>query len=149
MAVTLGELAVRFGCELKGDPDLRVEAVATLQNAGAGSIGFLANPKYRGQLAATRAAAVILERKFADECPVAALISPNPYATYARIAGLLYAQPAPQPGVHPAASVDSGATVAASAAVGPSAVIEGGVKIGERVAIGPGCILMQGAEIGN
>ena len=33
MAVSLGELAVRFGCELRGDPDTLVERVGTLANA--------------------------------------------------------------------------------------------------------------------
>ena len=55
MSLSLGELAVRFGCELRGDPDTRIERVATLANADGASIAFLANPRYRPQLAATRA----------------------------------------------------------------------------------------------
>ena len=45
MPVRLGELAVRFGCELRGDPDVAVERVATLQDSGPGALTFLANPK--------------------------------------------------------------------------------------------------------
>src|SRR5207244_3508710 len=60
MSVSLGELAVRFGCELRGDPDRRVGHVATLANADERSLAFLANPHYRQQLAATRAADVRL-----------------------------------------------------------------------------------------
>src|SRR5688572_16092273 len=111
MAFTLGALAVRFGCELKGDPDVEVDTVATLQNAGPRSVTFLANPKYRRQLADTRAAAVVLEPKFADAAPVSALLSANPYATYARIATLLHPEPAAAPGIHPAASVHPEAQV--------------------------------------
>ena len=33
MSVSLGELAVRFGCELRGDPDVRVDSVASLASA--------------------------------------------------------------------------------------------------------------------
>ena len=55
MSVSLGELAVRFGCELRGDPDTRIERVATLATADAGSLAFLANPRYRTQLGETRA----------------------------------------------------------------------------------------------
>ena len=86
----LAELAVRFGCELRGDPDAEVDHVATLQDAAAGSLAFLANPRYQRHLAATRATAVVLDASLADECPVAALVHPNPYATYARIATLLH-----------------------------------------------------------
>jgi hypothetical protein len=41
--VSLGQLAVRFGCGLRGDPDRAVDSVATLAG-GPGSLGFLANP---------------------------------------------------------------------------------------------------------
>ena len=65
MTVTLGELAVRFGCELRGDPAVTVDSVAALSQAGPRSITFLANPKYVAQLAGTRAGAVILDAKSA------------------------------------------------------------------------------------
>ena len=91
MSVSIGELAVRFGCELRGDPDTRVERVATLANADQHSLAFLANPRYRSQLAATRAAAVVLGARDATGSPAALLLCANPYATYARIAALLLA----------------------------------------------------------
>ena len=56
MGIALGELAVRFGCELSGDPDLVVDHVAPLLSAGPGALSFLANPRLASQLAATRAA---------------------------------------------------------------------------------------------
>ena len=43
--LSLGEIAVRFGCILKGDPDLRVSRVAALESADAASVTFLANPR--------------------------------------------------------------------------------------------------------
>src|SRR5271170_3153292 len=100
MGVSLGELAVRFGCELRGDPDIRVERVATLGGAAAGALSFLANPRYRTQLAATRAAAVVLNAEAAVDCPTAMLLSENPYVTYARIAALLHPPPPLAAGVH-------------------------------------------------
>ena len=75
MGTTLGELAVRFGLELAGDPAVTVDAVATLQSAGPGTISFLANPRYRRHLASTRASAVVLDAATASACPVAALVS--------------------------------------------------------------------------
>ncbi len=86
---SLGELAVRFGLELRGDPSLRVSRVATLHNAAPGSISFFANARYRQALAATGATAVLIAAQDLSRCPVAALIDPNPYLAYARIAALL------------------------------------------------------------
>ena len=60
MPIKLGELAAQFDCELVGDPDIIIDNVAGLQNAGPRSLSFLSNPKFRKQLAATSAAAVVL-----------------------------------------------------------------------------------------
>jgi UDP-3-O-[3-hydroxymyristoyl] glucosamine N-acyltransferase len=145
---SLGELAVRFGLGLQGDPDLTVRRVATLSNADSGTLSFLANSRYRKQLDSTRATAVLIGPENAEGCPVAALIDPNPYLAYARIADLLHPQAQAAAGLHPTAVVSSGAHVPASASVGPLAVIEDEAHIGERVFVGPGCIVQRGARIG-
>jgi UDP-3-O-[3-hydroxymyristoyl] glucosamine N-acyltransferase len=149
MPASLGELAVRFGCALKGDPDIQVSHVETLEAADPGSVSFLANPRYRRFLAGTRAGAVLLEEKFAAECPVPALVCRNPYATYARIASLLHPEPAVVPGRHPTAAIDPSASVDPTAHVAAHAVIGPGVTIGARVAVGPGCVVMEQARIGS
>jgi UDP-3-O-[3-hydroxymyristoyl] glucosamine N-acyltransferase len=146
---SLGELAVRFGLELRGAPDTRVSRVATLSQAAPGTLSFLANSRYRRNLASTRASAVVVSAAEAEGCPVAALIAKNPYLSYARIAELMYPEPRGVPGVHATAVVSSGARVPASARVGPLAVIEDGVELGERVDIGPGCIVQTGSRIGD
>ncbi|MGB8693397.1 MAG: UDP-3-O-(3-hydroxymyristoyl)glucosamine N-acyltransferase [Steroidobacteraceae bacterium] len=148
MSFAVGELAVRFGCELRGDPEVRVQRVATLALAGTGDLSFLANPHYRPQLATTHAGAVVLDAASAAHCPGAALISANPYATYARIATLLHPQPALRAGVHAQATLDPSARVAASASVGPQAVIGARCQVGERAQIGAGCILSEDVVVG-
>ena len=136
---SLGELAVRFGLALRGDPARRVLRVATLAQADEGALSFLANSRYRRHLPGTRAAAVLIAEADAAECPTAALLTPNPYLAYARIALLLHPQPPVAPGVHPSAVVSPEAQVDPSAAIGPQAVIEAGARIDERASIGPGC----------
>ncbi|HEY8521778.1 MAG TPA: UDP-3-O-(3-hydroxymyristoyl)glucosamine N-acyltransferase [Gammaproteobacteria bacterium] len=145
---TLRELAAEFGCELAGDGDRVVVAVGTLGGAGPDQIAFLANPAFRGELAKTRAGAVILEPRHRDECPVPALVTPNPYATYARIAARLHPPPAAEPGVHAAAVVAADAVVPPSAHVGPGAVVGARARLGERVVIGPGSVVGEDVEIG-
>jgi len=145
---SLGELAVRFGLGLRGDPGLRVCRVATLVHAGEGAVSFLANPRYRKQLDSTRATAVLVSSGDAEKCPVAALIDPNPYLAYARIAALIHPQPWAAAGIHPSAVIAAGARIAPSATVGPLAVIEEDVELGERVYVGSGCVLQKGARVG-
>ena len=148
MPLRLAELAVRFGCELRGDPDTLVERVAPQQDAAPGSLAFLANPKYRKHLATPRASAVVLDAAAAGECPVAALVARNPYAVYARIAQLLYPVPGFVPGRHPSAVVEDGAAVDASAWIGAQAYVATGTVIGPRVFVGPGSVLQAGVRLG-
>src|SRR5262249_16925337 len=117
MSVSLGELAVRFGCELRGDPATSIERVATLVNADARSLAFRATPRSRPQLADARAAAVVTSAADAAGCRAALLVWETPSATYARIAALLPPPPPLNPGVHPTA------LVAASARIDPSAEV--------------------------
>jgi UDP-3-O-[3-hydroxymyristoyl] glucosamine N-acyltransferase len=145
---SLGELAVRFGCTLQGDPDIRVAHVATLERADSQSLAFLANPRYRRFLSQTKAGAVVLDAKLAAECPVAALIAQNPYAIYARIATLLHPTPPVAPGRHASAIVDPSAVIDPSASIGPLAVIGARARIGARCAIGPGCVLLDDVALG-
>ena len=147
MSVSLGELAVRFGCELHGSPDTPIDSVAALSDAHGRAISFLANSRYRRQLAHTTAAAVVLETSAAAECPVASLVCENPYATYARIAAWLNPVPAAAPGVHASAVISAGAHIHPTAYVGPGAVIGEDASIGARAFIGAQCVIAAGVNV--
>jgi UDP-3-O-[3-hydroxymyristoyl] glucosamine N-acyltransferase len=149
MPARLAELAVRFGCELRGDPDTIVDRVATLQDAGPGAISFLANPHYRRHLAETRASAVVLDAASAGGCPVAALVTRNPYAAYARIAQLLYPVAPVIPGRHPSAVIEEGAQIDRTAWIGANTFIARGATVGARASIGPGSVVMEDVEVGD
>jgi UDP-3-O-[3-hydroxymyristoyl] glucosamine N-acyltransferase len=149
MTVTLGELAVRFGCDLRGDPSVAVDSVASLSQAEARSISFLANPKYLAQLKGTRAGAVILDARTAAESPVASLIAANPHATFARVAAILHPDPPLHPGVHPQATVAASASVESSAEIAAQAFVGDGARIGARCFVGPGCVVERDAVLGD
>jgi UDP-3-O-[3-hydroxymyristoyl] glucosamine N-acyltransferase len=149
MAATLRELAARFGCELRGNPDLVVSRVGTLAGAAGDAVTFLANPVYRPQLATTRAAAVILDEANSSSCPVASLVHPQPYLVYARIATFLNPAPMAVAGVHASAVIASSARVAATAQVDANAVIGQGCSVGEGVVIGAGTVLGANVTVGE
>ncbi len=145
--LSLGEIAVRFGCELHGDPDVRVGAVASLHEAKPGTIAFLAHPRFRPGLSSTQASAVVLEAAALAECPVAALVAGNPHAVFARIATLLHPVADFVPGIDPSAVVAPDARIDPSACIGPLCVIGAGAVIGPRVQLGPGCILEREVQL--
>jgi UDP-3-O-[3-hydroxymyristoyl] glucosamine N-acyltransferase len=147
MAVSLGELAVRFGCELRGDPAALVDSVAPLSNAGERAVTFLANPRYRQMLSETRAGVVVIDKKNADACAAPVLITANPYLTYARIATQLHPVPVAVPGIHPTAVVAPTAKVDPSAEVGPLAVVKDGASIGARSIVGALCAIDENVTV--
>ncbi len=141
MPISLADLAKRTGAALDGDAGVLVSHVATLESAGPGAIAFLANRKYRFQLASTRASAVILAPEMAGETALPTLVHANPYAIYAEVATLLHPHPDVVAGIHPSAVVDPGAKVAATASIGAFAVIGAGAVVGERASIGAGSVV--------
>lgn len=149
MPLSLGDIAIRFGCELTGDPDRVVSGVGTLAGAGPDDVTFLANRSYRAALASTRAAAVLLKPADAAAAKTAVLATDNPYATYARVAQLLHPPPPWDPGIHSSAVVAADAEVAATAWVGPQVVVEAGARVGADVYLGPGCLIGAGAVLGQ
>ena len=147
--LSLGEIAVRFGCELRGDPALRVLRVAGLQDATSDAVTFLANAKLQRFLGTTGAGAVILDTKFADRCRVPVLIAKNPHATFARVATLLHPARVGAAGVHATAVVHPSARIDASVSIGAHCVIGAQVVIDARVSLGPGCVVLDGVSIGE
>lgn len=147
MAVRLDEIVDRFGGNLVGDGSLRIFGLAPLDVADAGQISFLANPKYRSQLATTRAAAVIVAPEAAGSCPVAAVVTPQPYLYFARLSQWLNAPLRPPPGIHPSAVVETG--VPASASIGANAWVGAGARIGENAIVGANCSIGNAVEIGD
>lgn len=145
---TLAELAEKFGLGLRGDGSVRIHGVGTLSGAGAGQLGFLANPRYRKELAGTGASAVVLAEADADASPVPCLVSRSPYVSFARIAALFEPATAVQAGVHASALVDPSAQVDASAQVGPFVTIGAGSRIGAGAVIGPGCVIGEDCLVG-
>ena len=151
--VSLGEIAAALGGELIGDPGLRIARIGPLEGATPETIGFLANPRYRSQLAATRAGCVIVgpEMREAALARGATLVAPEPYLHFARLTQWWAARTRtpPAPGVHASAVVDATARVDASASVGALAVIEAGAEIGAGCVIGAQCFVGAGARVGE
>ncbi len=146
---SLSALAERFGLEVRGDAGLEVRGVATLAKAGDGQLAFLANPRYRAQLATSQAAVVVLRADDAEAWPGAALVAKDPYAAFAKIAALFDTRPERVPGIHPGAVIDPTAEVSPQATVGPFVSIGARSRVAAGAMIGPGCTIGEDCEVGE
>ena len=164
MSLRLAQLIEALGGTLQGDPEQRIERLASLEAAGPEDLSFLSNPRYQQQLAASRAACVIVAPSMLDVAHArgACIVADDPYLYFARVTQFwkqLHGRTR-APGVHASAVVDSAAVVHPSASIGPLCVIERGahvgagtvlmsrVTVGEDCHVGERCIVHAGAVIG-
>lgn len=148
-AYRLADLVARFGGRVLGDADTTINQVATLDSAQAQQLTFLASSKYRAQLAATHAAAVIVGQADAEVTQLSRIVCDNPYAYFARVSALLNPLPQPLPGIHSSAVIAEDAQVDATAHIGPHVVVGAGARIGARCVIMDGCSIGEGVSIGE
>ncbi|MGQ0696801.1 MAG: UDP-3-O-(3-hydroxymyristoyl)glucosamine N-acyltransferase [Panacagrimonas sp.] len=146
---SLGDMAVRFGLELHGDPQTRIEGVCTLVPGRPGCLGFLAHPRYRAQLGASLASAIVVGKRDAENLPGAGLVAPDPNLAFARIAALFDTSRLFEPGVHPSATVSESAAIGEDVCIAAGVVVEDGAVIGAGSYIGPVSVIGREARIGE
>ncbi len=143
LSLSLRDIAAQLGGDVLGDADIRISQVASLQSAAADQIAFLANPKYRAQLMSSAASAFILPPNLADVFDKPRIITPNPYAYYARVATLL------NPPKLFTARIDSSAVISSSFDGVSGLHIEAHVAIGKNVTLGDDVTLLAGVVLGD
>ncbi len=142
--LTVADLAARLGGELEGDGRPLVQGVAGLREARPGDVTFVANMRYAGLVANTRASAVIVARAWDRPSSAALIRVDNPDAAFAATCQMFAPPPPPDPnGVHPTALISPRARLGADVRVGPYVVVEDGAEIGDRT------VLMAHAYVGH
>ncbi|MEJ7686115.1 MAG: UDP-3-O-(3-hydroxymyristoyl)glucosamine N-acyltransferase [Variovorax sp.] len=164
MALRLGAIVDALGGELQGDAELSIERLAPLSTAGPDALSFLSHPKYRKELAATRAGCVVVSpdmRELAAQRG-AFIVADDPYLYFARLTQLWKAahSKADTSFIHPSAVIDRNTHVDPSARIGALCVVERGARIGadtvlksrvtvsEDCVVGARCLLHPGVVIG-
>lgn len=70
MKFTIGQIAALIGADIEGDSEGLIENVGKIEEAEAGQIAFLSNPKYENYLYETAATAVIVNKTLELKKPV-------------------------------------------------------------------------------
>lgn len=149
MALTLHEIVAALGGELLGDGNVQVSKVASLANAKAGQISFLANAKYRHLLETTQASAVVVGVEERDTPAHNKILVDNPYAYFARLSTLMNPIAPVPAGIDDSAKIGLNAKIPSSCSVGAHAYIAQDVVLGEGVIIAAGVYIGEGSVIGD
>ena len=143
---TLSDIAALIGSAPPADGSRPVTGVATLSEARPDELSFITSDAFADQLAATRAAGVIMQKKLRLAPPADKTVLAVDDADLAVAKVLeLFALPVPRPpaGIDPGARVATSATLGADVAVGPN------VFVGERSRIGARSVLHPGVYVGD
>jgi UDP-3-O-[3-hydroxymyristoyl] glucosamine N-acyltransferase len=150
MQLELQELARLVRAELIGDGARPIAGVAPLELAGPEHVSFYSNPRYKKELAACKAGAVIVSRDDAGMVPAGAarLVAAQPYVVFARCSAVFHPEVRPAAGVHPGAHVSAGARIDPSVSIGAGCVVGEGARIGKGTVLHPGVLVRHPAPGG-
>jgi UDP-3-O-[3-hydroxymyristoyl] glucosamine N-acyltransferase len=147
----LSELARQTGATVEpaDTADVEITGAAGLDEAGAGHVTFLSNPRYTTRVQTTRASAIYLAEGVDAGREIAILRARDPYLAYTRALRLFHPERKVAPFVHPSAVIDASARVDASAHVGACVVVGKDAVIGAGVMIHPNVTIYDGVEVGE
>ena len=145
---TLARLAQLVDGELIGDPGLIIRRVRPFEEAAEGDITYAADGRYREQIAATQASAVIV-RELIPAAGKSLLCVSNPKLAFARALQLLSSRPFQARGVSPRASIGEDCEIAEEVSIAEFASVGERVRIDDQVTIGAGCVIGDGCRIGS
>lgn len=147
--MTLAELAALVEGEVRGDPQLKINGVATIEWARTGDLIFVLEKNNLTAALGSSASAVVLA-KGQDPGNKPAILVKDPRLALARI---LKEFTPPlfnvEPGIHPSAVVDSSARIGQGVSIGALSYIGPKVEIGDNSIIHPQVTLYPGVKLGK
>ncbi len=149
MSFRLGQIASEIKAELKGDPDLQIEGLATIEAAEPDDLSYIASRKFEKLIEKTRASALIVYPGL-QSAKHSLLIVKNPYLGFAMAMRMFYkAFSAVAPGIEKTAVISGDVRISEDCYIGHNAVISKGVSIGNGVEIHAGAFIGEGAAVGD
>ena len=131
--------------EIVGNPEIKVNTIARIEEGHPGALSFLANPKYEQYLYTTGSSIVLVNRSFVPSGRVEATLIKveNAYESFAALLQMVDQARPRKKGVHDTAIIELTATVGKNVYIGPY------VYIGENCEIADGCSLYPHVYIGD
>ena len=146
---SLKDLADKVNGKLVGDPEVVINAIATIQNASSGCISFIANPKYNKFLSNSSASAIIVSPELSLELKTPGIIADDPYVAYAKISSLFAKHRNPYSEKPTSHYIHESSEVHESAVIGPNVYIGPECKIGKNSIVHANSSLVMNVEIGE
>lgn len=148
----LSELARRLGVEWRGDGEAAITGIASLGEARAGEVTYVADGARLEQALTTGAGAFIVPRKLAAEESLAGrnlLVAGDAKLAFARAIGLFHERPYRARGVSPDLSAGANTRIGLDCSIHPRVTIGDDCVIGDRVTLHPGVVIGDRVRVGD
>nr|MBP9212247.1 UDP-3-O-(3-hydroxymyristoyl)glucosamine N-acyltransferase [Bacteroidota bacterium] len=152
--ITVHDIAKLLDGEIIGDGTVGISGVAKVEEAGAGMLAFIANPKYEKYAETTAASCVLVGRAFDPsrftKLPPALIRLDDPYASFViAIERFMPRKAEIASGIHPTAVIDPSAVIGAGCSIGAYVVIGAGTSVGEQVTLHPHVVIGRDVKVGS
>lgn len=152
MQFSVKQIARLLQGTVEGDEDRLVSDIAKIEEAGPGSLCFIANPKYEEYLYSTKAAVVLVNEQLQLSQPVSTTLIRVPDA-YAAFASLMqrYSEMAQESlpiGIEQPSFVDPDARIGKNVYIGAFSYISKGAEIGDGCRIYPNSFIGRNVQLG-
>lgn len=152
MQFTAAQIALLISGRVEGNPDAAVSSFGKIEEARAGQLAFLANPKYEDYLYKTGASIIILNETQELKQPVSATLLrvKDPYSAFATLLSKYQEMVAQQMiGIQEPSYISSSASLGENIFVGAFAYIGDNVVIGNNVKVYPNVYIGNNVKIGD
>lgn len=151
MEFSAAQLAAVLQGTVDGDPSVRVNNYAKIEEGKPGTLSFLSNPKYEHYIYETQASVVLVNNDFTPTKPINATLIrvPNAYLALATLLQLAEQQKPAKTGIDSTAHIAPTATIGNDCYIGPFVYIGENVVIGNNTQIYSHCAINDNATIGN
>lgn len=141
MQFTAAQIAQLINGSVEGNPDATISGISKIEEAQAGTMAFIANPKYEPFLYSTRASVILVNQSLHVEQPLAATLIrvPDAYAAFAQLMHVYeqMARPQAKKGIEQPAFIHPSAHLGKDVYIGAFAYIGENVSIGDHVQVYP------------
>lgn len=137
--------------EIVGDPNVKVNTIAKIEEGHAGALSFLANPKYEQFIYTTESSIVLVNKSFVPASKINATLIKveNAYESFASLLQMVDNARPRKKGIHPSAVIESSAKVGSDVYIGPYAYIGENCVIGDGSSIYPHVYIGDNTSIGK
>jgi len=145
MEFTASTIAGFLKGDIIGNPEIKVNTIAKIEEGQSGALSFLANPKYEHYLYDTKSSIVLVNKTFVPSAAVSATMIKveNAYEAFASLLRLVDQSRPRKKGIHPSAIIEPTAKVGSDVYIGPYSYI------GENCIIGDGCCVYPQVYVGD